>query len=106
MLNVAPKPTDQSRSHWTSWVPLQIPSAHFFVFDLPLKLRVVHIGKKNLYSEKELKRFFHKMLWIYSTFEPQQYGTIGYSWKILQTKKIFFNFLSVASPSLATKPTH
>ena len=39
-----------------------------------------------------------KFLWVYSTFEPQQYDTIGYSRKILQTKKkkYFLNFLSVA----------
>ena len=56
--NVAPKPTDQARSHSTSWVPLQISPARFFVFDLPLKLRVVHIRKKIkfLFSQKSLQR--------------------------------------------------
>ena len=44
--NVAPKPTSQSRSHSISRVPLQIFLAYFFVFDLPSKLRVVHIRKK------------------------------------------------------------
>ena len=47
---------------------------------------------------------FHNILWIYSTFEPQQYDTIGYSWKILQTKKKYF-LIFYPSPSLATKPT-
>ena len=32
------------------------------------------------------------MLWIYSIFEPQQYDTIGYSRKILQTIIFFFIF--------------
>ena len=44
--NVAPKPTGQSRSNSVSKVPLQISLAHFFVFDLPSKLRVVDIRKK------------------------------------------------------------
>ena len=42
--NIAPKPTEQSRSHSISRVPLQISLAHFFVFDLPPKLRLAHIG--------------------------------------------------------------
>ena len=40
------KPAGQSRSHSISMVPLQISLAHFFVFGLPSKLRVVHIRKK------------------------------------------------------------
>ena len=41
---------------------------------------------------------------MYSTFKPQQYGTMGYSRKIFETKKIFF-LIFYPSPSLATKPT-
>ena len=44
--NVALKLTHQSRSHSISRVPLQLSPAYFFVFDLPSKLRVVHIRKK------------------------------------------------------------
>ena len=43
---VEPKPIDRSRSNSISRVPLQISLAHFFVFDLPSKLRVVDISKK------------------------------------------------------------
>ena len=41
--NVAPKLTDQSCSNSPYRVLLQIFLAHAFAFDLPLKLRVVHI---------------------------------------------------------------
>ena len=43
---------------------------------------------------------FHKVLWIYCTFKPQEYGTIG---KILATRKSFLIFY--ASPDVAPKPT-
>ena len=46
---------------------------------------------------------FHKILWVYSNFQPQQYDTIGYSRKILETKKNFLIFYP--SPSVATKPS-
>ena len=44
--NIAPKPTDQSCSNSVSRVPLQTSPACLFVFELPSKLRVVHIRKK------------------------------------------------------------
>ena len=44
--NVAPKLNDQSRSNYISRVPLQISLAVLFVFDLPSKLREVHVRKK------------------------------------------------------------
>ena len=43
--NVAPKPTDQSRSNSIPRDPLQISLAYFFVSDLPPKLRAVHKRK-------------------------------------------------------------
>ena len=47
-----------------------------------------HMKKiKNFKILKNGSNDFHKILWIYSTFEPQQYNTIGYSRKTLQTKK-------------------
>ena len=45
--DIAPKPTSRSRSHSISRVPLQISLARLFVFDLPSKLKVVHIRNKN-----------------------------------------------------------
>ena len=47
---------------------------------------------------------FHKILWIYSAFEPQQYDSIGYSRKILQTKEKYF-LIFYLSPKLQPKPT-
>ena len=43
--NAVPKPTHQSRSNSIYMILLQIFLAIIFVFDLPLKLMVVHIGK-------------------------------------------------------------
>ena len=89
--NVAAKPTDQSCSNSISAVPQQIfpVSLSLFFFRRTLK-------RKGSSHQKKIKKFcflknsfndFHKLLWIYSTFESQQYVTIGYSRKILQTKK-------------------
>ena len=41
--NVVPKPTERSSSHSISRILLQISQTVFLVFDLPLKLRVLHI---------------------------------------------------------------
>ena len=56
--NVGDKPADQSRSSSVYMVLLQISVACIFVFDEPLKLRVVHTGKilKFVFSQKSLKR--------------------------------------------------
>ena len=43
---IFPEPTDQSRLNSIYMVLSQILLVHIFVFDLPLKLRVVHIRKK------------------------------------------------------------
>ena len=80
--NVSPKPTGQSRSHSISRVPLQISVARFFVFDLPSKLRIVHIRKniKFSFSQKWLQRFSSNFVDLLY-FESLQYGTIGVSRK-------------------------
>ena len=53
-----PKPTHQSRSNSIYTILLQIFLAIIFVFDLPLKLRVVHMRKKLiLFFSKWLQRF-------------------------------------------------
>ena len=52
-LNVEPKPIDRSHSNSISGVLLKISPVGVFVFDLPLKLRVVHIKKlKFQFSQK------------------------------------------------------
>ena len=43
--NAGPKPTHHSRSNSIYRILLQIFLAIIFVFDIPLKLRVVHVGK-------------------------------------------------------------
>ena len=58
---------------------------------------------KNFCFLKNCFNNFHKILWVYSTFERQQYDTIGYSRKILETKKNYF-FIFYPSPSVAIKP--
>ena len=76
--NVAPKPTDH-RSNSISRAPLQISLARSFRFRSTLKLRIVHIRKKKFHFLKNVSNDFHQILWIYCTFEPPQYGTIGFS---------------------------
>ena len=103
--NVAPKPTGRSRSHSIPRVPLQISFVHFFVFDLPPKLRVVHIRKKiNIFIfSKNGSNDFHKILWIYCTYEPQQYGSVGFSRKKNLVTRIIFFKIFYLSPNVALK---
>ena len=113
--NVASKTTDQYCSNSISGVPLQIfPVSlflYFFFFFFFICFRST-LKMKGSSHQKKIKNYcflkncfndFHKILWIYSTFEPHHYDIIGYSRKILETKKK--NFFIFLSPSLATKPT-
>ena len=97
---VEPKPINRSRSHSIPTVPLRISLAHFFVFDLPSKYKKDQI--ENFHFLKNGSNDFHHILWVYCTFEPQQYGTIGFSRKNLRSYKIYCNFLSVAKRSAYT----
>ena len=101
---VAPKPTGQSSSHSISMAPLQISAAHFFVYDIPSKLRVVHIKKfLILIFSKNGSNDFHQILWVYCTFEPQQYSTFDFSQKYpCNQNNIFLIFY--LSPNVAPKP--
>ena len=98
--NVVLKQTDHSRLHSISRVSLQTSPARFFFFFF----RFTHKFKssshkkkiKNFFFLKNGSNYFHQIFWVYCTFEPQQYGSIGFSQKIFVTRKIFFNFLSVA----------
>ena len=67
----------------------------FFRFRSTLKFKVVHIRKIYYFHFlKNCSNDFYQILWIYCTFEPQQYDTIGFSRKkILVTRIIFFKFL-------------
>ena len=58
--NVGPKPADQSSSNSIYRALLQISLACIIVFDLPLKLIVVHIRKKLkfLFYQKRLQIIF------------------------------------------------
>ena len=49
--NIATKPTEQTCSNSIFRIPLQISTAHFFfffIFNLPLKLRVVYLRNKQM----------------------------------------------------------
>ena len=83
---------------------MQISLALFFVFDLPSKLRVVYIRKK-FHFLKNGSNDFHQILWIYCTFKPQHMALLAFPGKICVARKIFFYFLSIASPNVAPNPT-
>ena len=64
----------------------------FFSFSLPLKLRVAHIKKiKNSDFLKNGSYDYDLILLFYSTFETQQYDTIGFSQKIPEARKMYLN---------------
>ena len=74
-------PNDRSSSNSISRVLLQISLAVFLVSPT-LKLRVVHIrkNKKSTFSKMAITILI-KILWVYRTFEPQQYDNIGFTRK-------------------------
>ena len=94
---IAPKPTGQFRSHSISRVPLQIYLARFFVFDIPSKLKVVHIRKKFkiLIFSKMAPTIFIRFCGFIVHSNPNNTALSAFSGKILVTRIIFFNFLSV-----------
>ena len=98
--NVAPKLNDQSRSHSISRVPLQIYPACSFVFDLPSKLRVVHIRKKFkvfIFSRMAPTIFIEFCGFIVHSNPKNMALSAFLEKKILATRIIyFFYFLSVA----------
>ena len=67
--NSGPKPTHQSRWNSICRVLLQISLSITFVFDLPFKLRVVHVRKKCkiFYFLKNGSNEIDQILWVYST---------------------------------------
>ena len=104
MPNVAPKPTGQSSSHSISRVPLQISSAHCFVFDLPLNLRVVHIRKKfKIFIFSKMAPIFIKFCAFIAHSNLNNKALSSFPEKILVTRIIFFNYY--LSPHIAPKPT-
>ena len=104
--NVVPKPTDQSRSHSISRVPLQISLARFFVFDLPPKLRVVLIRKKLKFSfsQKWLQRFLPNFMGLLYIRTPTIWDFRPFTEKSLLLEYYFL--ISYLSPNIATKPTY
>ena len=105
MPNLAPKLTDKSRRHSIPRVPLQISPACFFVFDLPSKLRVIHISKKFkiIIFPKMALTIFIKFCGFIVNSNPKNMALSAFPGKILLTRKIFFNFLY--APIVAPKPT-
>ena len=96
--NVAPKPTDQSHSHSISRVPLQISLALSFVFYLPSKFSVVHIRKKFkiFIFSKRAPTIFIKFCRFIVHSNVNNMTLSAFPGKILVTRIIFINFLSVA----------
>ena len=78
--NIAPKPTGQSRSHSISRVPLQMSPARFFRFRSTHKIKgSSHKKKIKIFGIKK-SGFddFQQILWVYRTFQTQQFDTIGF----------------------------
>ena len=96
--NVAPKPTDQPHSYSVSRVSLQISLAIFFVSDLLSKLRVVHIRKifKIFILSKVAPTIFIKFCGFIAHSNPKNMTLSAFPGKILGTRKMVFNFLSIA----------
>ena len=75
----------------------------FFIFDLPSKLRVVHIRKKNSFSQKMDPTIFIKFCGFIVHSNSNNMALSAFPGKILVTRKIFLNFYP--SPNVAPKPT-
>ena len=99
--NVAPKPTSQSRSHSISRVLLQISPADFFIFPLPLKLRVVHMRKKLniLIFSKMAPTILIKFCEFIGHSKPNIMTLSAFPGNVPETAKIVFNFLFVTKHS-------
>ena len=96
--NIAPKLTGRSRSHSIPRGPLQISLAHFFGFDLPPKLRVVHIRKKIkiFIFSKMAPTIFIKFCGFIILWNPNNMALSAFPDKILVNRKYYFYFLFVS----------
>ena len=95
-LNVEPKPIDRSHSKPIYGVLSQISRAMFLIFPLPLKLMVVHIRKKfkiSIFSKMASTILFKFCVFIVHS-KPNNMTLSAFPEKILETRKIVFNFLS------------
>ena len=96
--NAGPKPTHQSRSKSISRVLSHISRTLFLVFSLPLKLRVVHMRKKLkilIFSKMAITILVNFCRFIVHS-KLNNMAPSAFPEKILVTRIIFFNFLSVA----------
>ena len=94
---IAPKPIDQSCSNSILDSPCKYLLPVVFVFDLSPKLRVVHIRKKlkiSIFSKMALTILF-KFYGLIVHSKPNNMTLSAFSGKILETRKIVFNFLSL-----------
>ena len=103
--NAGPKPNHQSRSNSIYRILLQIFLAIIFVFDPPLKLRVVHIGKS--YKISILSKLAPTKSIKFCRFtvhsKPNNEILANFPEKSLKLEKKF-NFFP--SPNVGPKPTH
>ena len=91
--NVAPKPNDQSRSNSISRIPLQISlPCFFFIFDIPSKVRVVHIRKKfKIFNFSNMAPTISIKLCGFIAYSNLNNMTLSvFSGKMLVTRIIFF----------------
>ena len=94
--NLAPKPNDQSRSNSISRVPLQISLAPSFRFRSTLKIK----GSSHEKKKFDFSKMAQTILITFSGFivhsKPKNMTLSAFPGKIPETRKIVFNFLSVA----------
>ena len=94
--NLEPKPFDRFCSKSISGVFSQISRAVFLVFPLPLKLRVVHIRKKNSIFSKMAPTILIKFCGFIVQSKDNNVTLSAFPGKIPETGKIYFKFLSVS----------
>ena len=97
---ITPKPTDQSCSNSISGVPLQISLPVLSVFELPQKLRIVHIRKKFKISifSKMAPTILFKYCGYIVYLKPNNMALSAFPEKIPETGKniAYFKFFPVS----------
>ena len=93
--NIAPKPTYQSCSNSISRVPLQISPAFYFRFRATLKIKGSSHKKKISIFSKMAITILYKFCEFIVHSKPNNITLSAFPGKILETRKIVFNFLSV-----------
>ena len=98
--NNAPKPIDRYRWNSISGVLSKYPGLLFSISPLPLKLTIVHIRKekKSDFLKNGINNF-DEILWVYSSFDIQQYDTRGLSGFFRKKSMKLENYFLIYCPS-------